>query len=152
MFFGETILGELFTRIQQLDETTVFIEASDGEVTEKVAELNRSQLLRGINAKGILLADIGGEYSDLTLTLHPEKSRFTVTLFDTGEFHESITVTATSNGYEIESDPFKTDNLFTTDLTERWGDEITGLTDESIGLLSNLLVEKYVEYLLATVL
>lgn len=149
MWFSDTPIGQMLDRVQRLDETKVFIKVSDNVVTKRAAELNREQLLRGINSEGTLLSDIGGPYSDFTLELHPEKSKFKVTLFDEGDYHESITVRVTANGYEFDHDPFKEDFGYTTDLTQEWGDEIIGLTDESIGkLVTELLIERYVNYLL----
>lgn len=144
-----TELGDMFWRVRNLDPTRVFIKVSDGEVEKLVAELNRDQLRHGKNAKDTPLSEIGGEYSDLTLELHPEKTRFTITLFDTGEYYNSI-ICRTDNfgGWEITSDPIKVDFTRTTNLTDRWGKDIEGLTDENVGkVVTQLLIGKYIEYL-----
>lgn len=149
----DTELGDMLRRVNNLDPVRVFIKVSDGEVETLVAELNREQLRQGKNSKDQFLSEIGGGYSDLTLELHPEKSRFTVTLFDTGEYYNSIKVNTDNNGgWEITSDPLKEDFGRTTNLFERWGTDIEGLTDENIEkVISTLLIDKYVKYLEANI-
>ena len=139
---------KILTKSVNIDPVQVFITVSDKDVLLAVAQLNREQLLEGRDAQGRLLSDIGGEYSDLTLELHPEKSRFTVTLFDTGEYHQSINARVTPEGYIIEGDHFKDDFGIITDLTDRWGEDIEGLNEESlIRLAEEILIDKYVAYL-----
>lgn len=145
----ETEIGDMLNRVRNLDPVRVFIKVSDTEVERQVAELNRDQLRKGINSKGQNLSDIGGEYSDFTLDLHPEKSRYVITLYDTGQYYDSITVTTDSNGnWDIQSDPMKEDLVRVTNLFERWGRDIEGLTDESIEkIVTGILIQKYVDYL-----
>lgn len=145
----ETEIGDMLNRVRNLDPVRVFIKVSDTEVERQVAELNRDQLRKGINSKGQNLSDIGGAYSDFTLDLHPEKSKYVITLYDTGQYYDSITATTDSNGnWDIQSDPMKEDLGRVTNLFERWGREIEGLTDESIEkIVTGLLIQKYVDYL-----
>lgn len=146
--FLDTPLGDMLERASRVDPTRVFIQVSDGEILEFVKELNLDQLRKGIDSNGVLLSEIGGEYADLTLELHPEKSRFTVTLFDTGEFYESFTVRVSREGYIINSNPIKEDFGLQTNLFDRWGKDVEGLTAHSITLLvTEKLINKYVNYL-----
>lgn len=151
--FENTALGEMLKRVIAIDETKVFIAVSDNDVLRKVEQLNRDQLFQGIDSAGESLSDIGGEYSDLTLELaeqdgRPKKDRFTVNLFDSGEYHESITARVTPEGWVIDSDPLKEDFGRVTNLTERWGKDIEGLTKESIEkIVREMLIGKYIEYL-----
>lgn len=146
--FENTEIVQMLKRVIAIDETAVFISVSDGEVLDFIAELNRDQLRKGRNSKGELLSDIGGGYSDLTLELNPEKSRFVVNLFDTGEYYDSINVTVDASGYNIESDPLKEDFGYTTNLFDRWGKDIEGLSEENLNrLVIEKLTEKYVKYL-----
>lgn len=146
--FENSTLGQMLRRISDIDATKVFIEVSDGEVKKIIADMNRQQLLSGINSEGNLLSDIGGGYSEFTLDLHPEKDEFTVTLFDEGDYHESITAEARTGGYFITSNPIKEDFGRVTNLYDRWGKEVEGLTKENIAkLISETLIKKYIEYL-----
>lgn len=152
MFEG-TELDQMLRRVIHLDEDTVFVEVSDREVLDTVSELNREQLREGKNAKGELLSDIGGEYSDLTLQIaaeegRPKKSKSTVDLLNEGEFHKSIDTTVNRQGYDITSDPMKEDFTRTTNLESRWGPDITGLNDQKVDkLIEEKLEDKYVGYL-----
>ena len=85
------------------------------------------------NSLGIKLFSIGGEYSNRTLSLSPEKKKKEITLHDTGEFYSSFIVHIEGNGdFSMLADPFKTDeNGFTSDLRDRWSSEIIGLTKEN---------------------
>lgn len=149
----DTALGQMLTRVATIDATRVFIEVSDNEVTKKVVELNQDQLRKGKNSLGEDLATIGGSYSDLTLELHPEKDRFTITLFDTGEYYESIKAEARTGGYFISSNPLKEDFGRSTNLFDRWGEEIEGLDKNSIAkLVSEILIQKYIDYLKKNIL
>jgi hypothetical protein len=145
----DTELGNMMNRVRNLDPVRVFIKVSDTEVERQVAELNRDQLRKGKNALDQNLSDIGGPYSEFTLDLHPEKSKYVITLYDTGEYYDSIVARTDSNGgWEIQSDPMKEDFGRTTNLFERWGREIEGLTDENIDkIVTDILIGKYVEYL-----
>lgn len=143
----KTRIWQILQRSIRIDSVQVFIAVSTDDVLRKVAELNREQLLNGVDAEGNFLSDIGGGYSDLTLELHPEKTRFKITLFDTGEYHQSIRARVTPDGYIIEGDHFKEDFGHVTDLTERWGQDIEGLNEESLlKLAEEILIRKYVEY------
>jgi|SRR5690606_11472123 len=143
----KTRIWQVLQRSINIDPVQVFMSVSTDDVLRKIVELNREQLMQGLDAAGRLLSDIGGEYADLTLELHPEKSRFTITLFDTGAYHESITARVTPEGYIIEGDHFKEDFGYITDLTERWGEDIEGLNEESLAKLSQeVLIRNYVEY------
>lgn len=98
-------------------------------------------LAKGVNSQGIDLESIGGSYAPLTIILKQEKGLpfDRVTLFDTGEFYNSFSVTAEKDGFVIFADTIKENN----DLRKRWGPDILGLTDESIAELSEQLIEKF---------
>ena len=101
------------------------------DVQEEVIRLNtREQLFqRGIDAEGVNLEAIGGEYSPVTVIIKQAQGLPTdrVTLYDTGEFYDSFRVEAGPESFTIDANTVKA----TFDLRERWGLEILGLTDES---------------------
>ncbi len=92
------------------------------------------------------MSDIGGDYSPQTVVKGRKKSPSSVDLYDTGQFHESFRITNISgSGFEINSDSVKDDG---TDLIEEWGEEIEGLTEESLEEAAEFMLSFY----LATIL
>ena len=53
----------------------VFNILSDGAIINQIEEWNRLQLMDGKNSLGVKLSDIGGDYSEYTLSIHPEKKK-----------------------------------------------------------------------------
>ena len=126
----------------------VFEILSDGSIIKQLEEWNRLQLMDGKNSLGIKLSDIGGSYSEYTLSIHPEKKKDVINLFDAGEFHESIKVKV-DNGLLFTADPLKVgDDGSTTNLFERWGEEIIGLNEENL----QELIEQVKEILISEII
>jgi hypothetical protein len=100
-----------------------------------VINLNtEEQLYEGIDSNSIKLADIGGDYSELTKSFKSQNGQpfDRITLKDTSFFYDSFKVIIEKEGFVIDSDSKKTDDEGgVTDLTERWGEDIVGLTEES---------------------
>ena len=117
--------------------------SNNDEVLDEVVRLNTDeQLFQGIDSEGTPLQDIGGKYSDNTVALKQLKGQPTdrVTLFDEGDFYDSFFATAEADGIEIMANYLKSG----VDLRDRWGDELAGLTDESIEELKLTLIEKLI--------
>lgn len=113
----------------------VFEILSDGAIIKQIEQWNKEQLLDGKNSLDVKLSDIGGNYSNFTLSLHPEKIRDKVNLYDTGEFHDSITVKVNKE-LLFSSNPQKIDdNGNVTNLYDRWGSDIIGLNEENFNTL-----------------
>lgn len=124
------------------------------EFKDFIIRLNQSQLFdERVNSLGVTLDQVGGGYSPVTESMNlgvtfsfGGKSNKKVTgdapfLYDTGEFYESFRVEVPSGDFatffEIEADGQKDDsNLF-----DDWGEEILGLTKESLQLLIDKLNE-----------
>ena len=141
----QTILYQTLSNILNINPYQILFNIlSDEGVQNYIEELNRNQLLDGENSLGVKLSDIGGEYSEVTLFLHPEKVRDRVNLYDTGEFHNSIQVNPQLNkGFEIQADPIKTnDNGTKTNLYERWGEDVIGLQNENLQSVIDKLLEQ----------
>jgi hypothetical protein len=99
-----------------------------------------------MDSNGVLLSSIGGGYSDTTMQNGSKSGKFKVDLYDSGDFHESFRVENISGkGFEIKSNPIKDDG---TNLLEEWGDDVEGLTFESLDKLSVFLIKKYKELIL----
>ena len=145
------MLEESLNKWLKVDPIRVIREIlSDRAIINWIEEANRQQLLKGENSLDVKLSDIGGGYSDFTLSIHPEKQRDRVNLFDTGEFHKSITAKVDNDLLQIDADPFKTDESGNvTNLYEEWGVDIIGLNDENLQTLINqitgLLIDQILE-------
>jgi hypothetical protein len=128
--------------------SALFFVFSQNEIQTRVIELNTDGQLfdRGIDAEGVALADIGGEYAERTVQIKREDSLpfDRVTLFQEGEFYDSFSVKPEKDGILIEADTLKEGDE---DLRDRWGDKILGLTDDSIEILNEEIVEIIVRYI-----
>ena len=126
-------IKRLIKNIRNLDPDRIINSIlRDKEVQNFIIKLNtEGQLFKGIDSLGVKLSDIGGGYSNVTLKMHPEKKRDTVTLKDTGDFYKTFEVNVFSKGFEIEADTIKDED----DLEDRWGNNLKGLTSESRLLL-----------------
>lgn len=114
----------------------------NSDVQEYIIGLNTDGQLfsRGVNALGRALAEIGGAYSPRTILDKREKGLPTdrITLFDTGDFYKSWVFRVLDNGFELDAD-FVKDNE---DLRDRWGENITGLDEDSREELILLLIQE----------
>lgn len=138
----------MLRRAQNIPEGQFFVEIMNNRAVQKFTlKLNTDQMkLEFINADGVPLADVGGEYSDFTMQQGKKSGRANVNLFDTGEFHDSFKIENISvDGFDITSDPIKDDG---TNLLNEWGKEVEGLTFESLGKLANFLIPLYQDKLL----
>ncbi len=137
-------LRRVLKNVMDLDYNEIMSKAlSFRIVQEEIVRLNTDEQLfeEGINAEGVKLTTIGGDYAPVTvLKKRAEGLPFNrVTLFDTGEFYDSFYVKVGDTYFDIVADTAKEGG---TDLRDRWGEEILGLTDESIAALKKLLVEE----------
>ena len=131
-----------------IDEGVIWIETISQKQTRKfIVKLNTDQMRYDfINAEGVPLASIGGPYSPFTVREGNKAGPDSVDLYDTGEFHESFKVkNITKKSFDIVSDPIKADG---TNLLDEWGDEIEGLTFESIDALVVYLTPLYQQKLM----
>ena len=108
-----------------------------------IEELNKSQLKKSIDSKGIQLSykDAKGTlrtgYSPLTQKLSGgrKKAGQPFNLFDTGNFYKSIKAMPELKGLDIGADFIKEDD----NLEEKFGKNILGLTDENIEKLKEFI-------------
>ena len=137
-------LEKLINKLERLDLNRIERGIAESE-KELIIRLNtKNQLFdKGIDSTGTLLSDIGGGYSPDTIRRAQKKNGNTFSylgssrsksvggspiLFDDGDFFNTWDVIISNDGFEPTADPIKEDtNLFT-----EWGDDITGLTDESL--------------------
>jgi len=126
------------------------------QFTDLIIELNtRKQLFdKGIDSTGSQLSDVGGEYSPNTIMgtqtyagkLDKGLPTDRITLFDEGDFYKSFRVYYQSGNFIIDANTIKTDYDGAIDLIDRWGENILGLTTESLSLLREKAKEIIIPY------
>jgi hypothetical protein len=106
-----------------------------------IEDQQRGQLLEGKDAGG---QEIQPEYKPITKRIKARKGQPTdrVTLKDTGKFHKATKAIILSDRFELDSLDSKR-----TKLTEKYGEEIFGLTDQNIVILREKLKEPIAEIL-----
>jgi hypothetical protein len=115
---------ELTKKIKELtSEFILFNVVKNKKVQEKIIELNRKQLLQGINSENITLASIK-PYSESYAQF---KGSNVVNLFESGDFYNSFYVVNKIGGFEIKANT----TLYGYDFKDVYGDKILGLTDDS---------------------
>lgn len=129
---------ELEKRFRNFDVNKVFRKVWEQSVVEQyIVKLNTEEQLykKGIDSDAKLLEP---PYTITTIRIKNENGqRFDhVTLKDTGGFYESFEVIPNNKGFKIEADPM-TDSG--TNLFDKYGDKVTGLTDESTELLCKFI-------------
>lgn len=133
-------LEKLINKLERLDLNRIERGIAESE-KELIIRLNTEDQLfdKGIDSKGRSLDSIGGSYSPVTIEIKRSKGQRTdhITLKDTGDFYNTWDVIVSNDGFEPTADPIKDD----TNLFDEWGDDITGLTDESL--------DEYIEKTLA---
>ena len=111
-------------------------------VEDEIIRLNTDEQLlgKGIDSEGVRLDSIGGGYAESTIQQKIADSLpiDRVTLFQEGDFYESFSVDVFAGGFEIVADTVKESQ----DLRDRWGENLLGLTAESIEDLQVLTTEE----------
>lgn len=127
-------------RAQRLTSGAVFLLVfSTPEVKRLIIELNTEGQLRfGKLSDGSTLPD----YSRISQDLF-DKPDGPIQLFDTGDFYDSFTIQSVTKEFiQISADPIKGD----TNLFERYGIDVLGLTDENIEVLNEMVIPRIIEY------
>lgn len=143
-----TRIGELLNKATRITFADVWKEVFRDEQfkTEILDWIRWEQLYNeGVDEFGQII----GTYSRYTEILNPEKQEGTpYTLYDTGEFYNSLMIEVFDDSIEINGDGLKVDEFGqTTDLFEEYGYEIIGLTEESKTKLATELIERFnIEY------
>ena len=124
----------------KVNEDAVWFQVVNRETQFEIIRLNTQDQLfdEGIRADNKSLPD----YSNTSVNVYGKRAGH-ITLKDTGEFYQSFVVKVDKSGIDIVADTQKED----TDLSKKYGNEILGLTDENSGLLREMLVLNYREYI-----
>lgn len=134
----------LFDNAKRLDHHEAWIFAVDNKDTiQEIIRLNTEDQLEeyGVDRDNVSL----GDYSNITKAIKIQKGqRYDhVTLKDTGSFYDSFAVIVDKNGFTIVADDVA---FYDRPLTEVYGLEILGLTDENEKWLAEFIIDKYQEY------
>lgn len=144
-------LKNLALRVKNLSVLDLVHELSETpEFTDLIIDLNTKNQLydKGIDSEGRSLGDYSANTIEGTTQYEGKKQKGQrydhITLNDTGAFYESFKVFLDSNSdFEITADTLKD----TTDLIEEYGENILGLTEESLGILREKAKEIIINYL-----
>lgn len=141
-------LGDFMDNVKAFHQWEAFsfvFTIADNQV--RVIELNTDeQLYEGIDSTGVQLSEIGGEYTEFTKAQKASEGLPTewVTLFQTGDFYDSFRVNVQRDGFEIEANTIKERQ----DLQDRWGDDILGLTDDSLTEIAAYIAQDLINRIL----
>lgn len=140
-----TELGSLLNRARTIKSGEIWMSVfRDQTLKNRVLEwIQQDQLFeKGVDENNTVI----GTYSEATEMMNPSKiAGEHYTLFDTGDFYDSMYIVVLKDSIIIEADGLKTDeNGETTDLIAEFGDGILGLTEENKTKLAQELIERYV--------
>jgi hypothetical protein len=143
MAIGQSRLHELFRRGRRISDVAAWLFTFNSmQIQNEILDwIREDQLMdKGVNASN----EVIGLYSAFTESLDSSKVAGTpYTLNDTGEFYRSMFIMILPNAIEIDADPIKVnDNLF-----DKYGNNIIGLTPESLMKLRLLTKKRYIEYI-----
>jgi len=144
-------------------DKALFFVFSDDQMQDLVLELNTGGgiFLRGVDGQlfndgidstgiklsdlGDKLSDLGGEYAESTKIEKRAKGLPTdhITLFDEGDFYRTFNVKVGKDNIVISANTIKEGQ----DLQNRWGDELVGLTDESLTILIDEIIPEIIEFI-----
>lgn len=148
-------LKRLGLNFASLDIGEIFKEViSKPEIKKAIIELNTINQLYdgGIDSTGTRLSNIGGSYTPSTVLIKndarnsPKGRSFRVvtpdrvTLFDEGDFYKSFGIKVTEEAFTLFADPIKSGAQGSTNLFDRWGVNIVGLTDENLIILQDAII------------
>jgi len=129
-------LTEYLKRFINLGENVFKIVFDNEETKAEIIRLNTQEQLfeEGVDSNG---QRIEPAYAPLTVDIKRLEGLPSdrVTLFQSGEFYESFTVTVGANFFTIDANDVKED----TRLFEKYGEDVLGLTDESFNDLLVLI-------------
>ncbi len=144
---GLDITPALFFVFSQEDIQLFAIELNTGG--PNISE-HGQLFLQGIDAEGVDLHNIGGDYSAFTRDLKAfDGLPFDhITLYQEGDFYKSWEFVQKEDSFVLRADTIKEGE----DLRDRWGPDIIGLTDESISKLSTEIIPEIINHILRSLL
>lgn len=144
---------KLLNRFNYLKPSYLWVRVfKDKELQRYIIDvlIQDEQLQKGIDGTGERITDNEGNnaYSYWTELLSNGKKQegTPYTLKDTGEFYESMVFLLGKDFFEIDANPNKTNEITgkVTNLFDKYGQEIVGLTEESINKITEKLKERLI--------
>jgi hypothetical protein len=136
-------IQQYLERVSLVNSDDAWFEAfaNNRELRHELEEkIKRRLYSKGTDANG----DVIGTYKLSTQEFNPKKRAGThFTLFDTGDFYRSIHVNVYEDEFEIEADGQK----WGVNILLKYGDEIFGIDEETMGWLRGQIREGYDKYL-----
>jgi len=148
-------LSDLVNSGKGLDiNSTLFFVFSMEDVQLFAIELNTGSpniseygqlFLHGIDAEGVALDQIGGDYSPVTKDIKSFEGLpiDRITLYQEGDFYGSWEFIQKEDSFVLRADSIKDGE----DLRDRWGPDIIGLTNESIQRLSTEIIPEVIDHI-----
>ena len=137
------VIDDILSKVKTLNEKEAWFFVIDKELKDEIIRLNTQDQLYedGIDS----LNDSLGDYSSYTIAIKNMKGQKTsnITLKDTGDFYKSFKVKVTATGFTIKADD---STKYDIPLTESFGIDILGLTEENKLFLYDYLEENYNKY------
>lgn len=159
------VIAELAARVEKLDQRVLIntVIQNFPHIQKLIIQLNTrglptSQLFElNVDATGIRLNDIGGNYSPFTIEESkkpgrtPKKSEVDINLFHTGEYYDSKHITFDSiaaDYFNMISDPIKADG---TNLETEWSPNLDGLIVSNWDIVNKAVLPLLNELILKSV-
>lgn len=142
----QTEIGAVLNKLRTLRTQSIWFKVfQDKTLSNMILEMiQQDQLFKeGIDEDG----DIIGTYSEWTEMLNPDKVAGShYTLFDTGEFYKSMRIVVLNDSFVVEAQPVKIDeDGKKTNLFEKYGEGIVGLTDENKEKLAIEIKKRFID-------
>jgi hypothetical protein len=142
----QTEIGAVLNKLRTLRTQSIWFKVfQDKTLSNMILEMIQQDQLfeEGVDEDG----DIIGTYSEWTEMLNPDKVAGShYTLFDTGEFYKSMRIVVLNDSFVVEAQPIKIDeDGKKTNLFEKYGEGIVGLTDENKEKLAIEIKKRFID-------
>jgi len=133
-------IHRLIENAKNLSADAVWIEAIDNDVQDEIIRLNTQEQLfdQGIDSQGRSL----GDYSNVSVEIYGKPAGH-IRLYDTGHYYDSHKVIVDKTGFNITADDV---SIYDEPLTQVWGEDIIGLTEENLNSLKEWILDNYLIY------
>ena len=141
IMLNRTPFYEFVERFQKLNEVEAWVASFDGDLEDEIWKLI---VIEQLDKKGVNELDqVIGLYSRRTEEIDPRKKAGTpYTLNDTSAFINSIAVQVGNDFFTVNGNGQKSN----TNLFERYGDGIIGLTPDNLAIIKEMLKDKFINY------
>lgn len=138
---NRTPFYEFVERFKLLNEVEAWMKSFDNELEDEIWQLI---VIEQLEKKGVdEFGQIIGLYSRKTEQIDPRKKAGTpFTLNDTSAFINSVAVQVGNDFFTINGNGQKGN----TNLFNKYGDGIIGLTPDNLGIVKEMIKDKFIEY------